>query len=485
MLNSSASRRDFLQRTLGAALSIPGTSTVWDSARNSLSFDGTQAASSQPASRRSDLVRVGVVGVGSRGSHLMRSFGYWPAEMMRKAGYSAPPQKRIPGVEIVAVSDVYLPRTVEARATVRQYGGDCRAYLDWRELVSAENVDAVVIATADLWHSPVAIAAVEAGKAVYVEKCMSQSIEEAKRLRDAVRARETVLQVGHQNRHSNYHKIARKLIEDGVLGEIHLVCMSMARGSTDGSYRSATPADFKEDLVNWECYQPPSKASERDPQKLFSWRCYWDYSTGISGDLLSHEVDALRMLTGVGVPASVCASGGRYVWHDGRETPDLYSVTHEYPEKNLSMVYSATLGSSYDRKTIVMGRDATLVLGLELSVFPDVHSTRYSEQLSVGKFSPNKAFIHFEGPTRDPKLVTSPTLAWAEGKGLTFTEVGGQKFDVTRLAIEEFIANIRENRKPICDVQEGFAVSATCVLGTESYRAGTTKRWDAVREVIV
>jgi len=439
---------------------------------------------------KNETIGIAFIGVGSRGSHLMRSHGFWPDSELKAAGYASPPQERIPGVAVRAVCDVYQRRLDEAVAACAKYGEHPAAHRDFRRVLDDKTVNAVLIATADVWHAPIAIAALQAGKDVYIEKCMTHSFGETKRLREVARASDRIVQVGHQNRHSTYHNLARSLVHDGVLGPVTVMQTAVARNTPSGAYLVDVPADATPERISWDLFVPPAPDGSREnvpfePAQLFTWRRFWRYSTGIAGDLMSHEIDAADQILGLGIPDFVTASGGVYTWRDGRETPDVYSVIHEHRSKGVTFTYNATLASSFERKTTILGRDATLVLGLELAVYPDVASQKYSASLGSGKMSPGQPFIHFEGPTRDPKLTTSPTLAWAEGKGLTFTEFGGKKYDVTRLHLEEFHRCMRERKAPVCGVEEGYRVAVACHMGTRSYREGRPMRWDSAKEEIV
>lgn len=474
-----ASRRAFLRRVLGGSAGVPFSDVFERVVREVLEEEQEPVASRVS---KGDAIRVAVVGLGNRGSHILRSHGYWPREELEKSGYGTAPQPPIRDAAVTMVCDVYEPRVAFTLDVLGKYGVRASGTTDWHEVIESSSVDAVIVATADLWHTPIAVGALQAGKDVYVEKCMSQSIDEAKALRTAVRRSKQVLQVGHQNRHNTYQKIAARLVKDGVLGHVGVLQASLGRNNPAGAYAAPLPSGVRESDVRWDRYLPPERSKEKDLDKLFNWRRYWGFSTGIAGDLLSHDVDMANRVLELTIPDAVVASGGIYGWKDGRETPDTYSVVHEYTGASVQFLYNATLANSFERKTVLLGSDATLVMGFELHVYPDHGSSRYADELKSGKMNPYHPFISFEGPAASTKLVTSPTAAWADGKGLTFTDVEGQRKDVTRLALEEFYENVRTRRKPVCGVDEGFAVSVACDLGTRSYREGRRVRWDPVKE---
>jgi predicted dehydrogenase len=471
------SRRTFLDRSFTvSAAGLLGASLL----PRALAQDAP-AASSSP----NDTIGLAFIGLGNRGSYLMRSHGYWSPEALAEAGYKQPPHAPLPGISLRALCDVYQGRLDDARAAAEPYGEKPAMHRDWRRVIDDPTVDAVYIATADLWHAPIAIAAIEAGKDVYVEKCMTQTIEEAKRLRDLVRASGRILQAGHQNRHSSYHEIAQRLIADGVIGKVSVIQMTLGRNTREGAYIQDVPSDASPDTISWDLFLPPGVEQPFDPERLFSWRKYFEFSTGIAGDLLSHEVDAANMVLGLDIPERVTASGGIYAWKDGRDTPDVYSVIHEFPARGLTFTYNATLANNFDRKATLCGSDGTMILGLELQVFADPKSARYERQFREQTMRKDQPFIEFKGPVRAPELVTSPTLSWADGKGLTFTTVNDKVVNVTRLAVEEFVANLRERKRPRCSIEEGFNSAVTCHLGTKSYLENRPIRWDRVKEEAV
>ena len=462
----------------------------------------SQDSQSKPAAPRSgnDAIGVGIIGLGGRGSHLLRSHGFWPEEEMKKVGLTTPPQEPLPNVKIRVLCDVYRRRALSAIETMTKYGKPARGTREWRSVIDDPEVDAVFIATPDVWHGPIALAAIMAGKHVYVEKCMTNNIAEAKALRSLVRSSKCVLQVGHQNRHSSYHQIARRLVKTGVLGDVSVVQTALGRNSPDGAYAGMIPPDLAgsfaaggirnvlPNIVDWDQFYPagfPRPTGDPNPDWLVNWRKYWAFGTGIAGDLLSHETDIINMIFDLGVPDSVTASGGIYCWKDGREIPDTYSVVHEYKDKGITFTYNATLANSYERHLTILGKDATCVVGFDLSAYPDFGSKRYASQIASKTMSPQKAFVHFEGPVRDPMLKTSPTLAWADGKGLTFTDLNGKRADVTRIAIEEFYDNIRFGKKPKCSVDDGFEAAVACHMGTLAFRENRVVKWDRVKEEVI
>jgi predicted dehydrogenase len=446
-------RRKFIRLSAASSLALPWADHVARVIRDVCDEEQDSRPKQEPAPPE---VRVAFIGIGGRGSFILRSHGYWRDEELREAGYAHPPHSQLPSIKVAAICDVYQPRVDEMLRTLAKYDVKATGTQDWHKIIDDKNIDAVFITTPDLWHGPIALAAMEAGKDVYVEKCMTNNLEEAKQLREVVHKTGKVLQVGHQNRHNTYQRIAARLYKEGVLGNVHLVETGVGRNNKEGAYATTPPPRITSAQLAWDLFSPKNLGFAFDADRAFNWRKYWAYSTGIAGDLMSHDIDAVNRILELSIPDTVTALGGIYAWKDGRETPDHYSVLHDYKDRGIVFHYSASLANSYERKTTIMGSDANLLLGFELKIYPDHGSTRYAEELKSGKFNPYEPFIAYAGPPASAQLATAPTLAWADGKGLTFTDLGGQRADVTRLAIEEFYMGVRGRRKPQCGVEEGF-----------------------------
>jgi hypothetical protein len=144
--------------------------------------------------------------------------------------------------------------------------------------------------------------------------------------------------------------------------------------------------------IDWDTFQKPApnkiKFGEEALKRFFRWRCWYDYGTGLSGDLLSHDFDAINQIMGLGIPKYASSSGGIYFYKDGRDVPDVWNATFEYPEKDLTVLYSATLSSNDPRGNRIMGHDATMQMGGQSGggsvhgfiVKADRESTRYKER---------------------------------------------------------------------------------------------------------
>jgi predicted dehydrogenase len=191
-----------------------------------------------------DRIQVGIIGVGGRGTYVSRQF----ANVGKQDG----------SCQIVAVCDVYQKRLSQAKTA-----HDCQGYLDYREVLNLPYIDAVIVATPDHWHAPVAIAAMRKGKDVYCEKPMCHTIDEAKQMAATVRETKRVMQVGSQTTSADQWHKAKKYIADGAIGKMLMSQGSYHRNSVEGEWNqdnayhidpAAGPTGKGEDFIDWKMW---------------------------------------------------------------------------------------------------------------------------------------------------------------------------------------------------------------------------------------
>ncbi len=288
----------------------------------SLASAGAAAAAlgSQRVAGANDRLSVGAVGVGGRGSGLMKQV----SQLAKKHQ-----------VEITAVCDVWRPnRERAAKAVGGWFGKEPRQFSRFQELVALEDIDAVLIATPDYAHTPVMIAALEADKDVYVEKPMSMEIALANKALDLARARKRVVQVGTQRRSEGRWHAAHQALKGGVLGNITLI--DSANFFAPHARWARSYASCKQEDVDWDAFLFNRPKRPFDPKLLRRWHFYKDFTNGISGLWMAHLVDAMHMIMGATYPRSAVAHGGTYQWRDGREHSDLFRAIFDYPPSPLS-----------------------------------------------------------------------------------------------------------------------------------------------------
>jgi predicted dehydrogenase len=308
-MSTGKSRREFLQVVAGAATAAP---TVLRAQR------ATASRSVAP----NDRIRLGIIGVGIRAQQDLGS------------------ALRAPGVELTAAADVYDGRLTLAK---ERWGSQLFTTRDYRELLARTDVDAVIIAAPDHWHMQMAVDAMQAGKDVYVEKPMVQALEEGPRIIDAAGRTGRILQVGSQHVSSIVYDKARELFRAGTIGEINLVEAWINRNSSTGAWQYSIPPDASQQTVDWDRFLGRAPKRPFDPVRLFRWRNYQDYGTGIPGDLFVHLFTGIHFVLDAIGPTRAIASGGLRHWNDGRDVPDVMLALYDYPKTPTHPAFTLSL----------------------------------------------------------------------------------------------------------------------------------------------
>ncbi|MEZ4852516.1 MAG: Gfo/Idh/MocA family oxidoreductase, partial [Bacteroidia bacterium] len=398
-----------------------------------------------------EAIRIGIIGFGIRGEQLMRAAGFATAEWKKSMAESAEKnsndtrladflaQENL-NIRITGVCDIFDVKAQEAIDAGTVDGNVPKRYLTYQEMMASPDIDAVIIATPDHWHAPISIAALNAGKHVYVEKCMTHKLAETYELYDAVKRSGKVLQVGHQHRQTQSFLTAQDIIQKNVLGHISLIQANTNRNSDNGAWQYDIHEKASPSTIDWQQFLGNAPQIPFNKEHFFRWRKWWAYGTGLTGDLLTHDYDRINCLLRMGIPNSVTASGGIYTHRDGREVPDVLQVIMEYPdfvmgtsqesgkEKGMSFVYSATLGNQYGgRETLLMGHDGTMELGNALTVYADPRSTRYQEMIKNKTVDPGTPLYAYDPRAKGVDGITSATAAYFANKGLLYTYRDGKR----------------------------------------------------------
>jgi len=447
-LNKKITRREFIEKGAFGTAGMALASTLGASALR---------ASSNP----SDIVGVGLIGVGTKGSRHLK-------ELLK-----------IPGVQVRGICDAFTGFMERALNIVNTT--NVKSYTDYRKLLDNKDIDAVIIATPDHLHAKMTCDAAEAGKDVYVEKCMTRTIPEAKAVVKAIKKNKRILQLGHQGRSNPLHWRAKEIVESGILGKINVVRITMYRNSSEPAWRFFgdysnfdMPPNSDPQHIDWQKFLGNAPKRPFNVKRFFHWRCYWDYGTGMAGDLGSHKFDDANLILNLGIPKTSVASGGIYYWKDDREVPDVWHVLYEYPDKDVSVVFGTMFSNSYYGETVqLMGKNGTIDIGRHgLRIFLEPYTDRNREILN--KLMKQKR----EEGEKTISSIDIPVYTYPGNSDLYYRSIQTRH-------MQNFIDCVRTRQRTRCNEDDGFEEAVTCIMSVIAYKEKREVRWDPVRQEVV
>jgi len=303
----------------------------------------------QPPARRSanDRVQIALVGAGGMGSGDVHS-------------------SLANGSKLVAVADVYQGRLNRAKEV---WGNDVFVTRDYREVLQRNDVDAVIVGTPDHWHRQVSIDAMNAGKDVYCEKPMVQHVDDGKPVIETAHNTGRIIQIGSQRVSSIVYQKAQDLFRSGAIGELNMVEAWWDRNSAIGAWQYTIPPDATEQNIDWDRFLGRAPKVPFQPIRLFRWRNYQDYGTGVCGDLFVHLFSGMHFVTGAIGPQRVYATGGLRFWKDGRDVPDVmlgyydYAKSDKHPAFNLALRVNFVNGAGETSGFRFVGSEGIMTIG--------------------------------------------------------------------------------------------------------------------------
>ncbi|HZO90562.1 MAG TPA: Gfo/Idh/MocA family oxidoreductase [Chthonomonadaceae bacterium] len=434
--DNQTSRREFLRN---AAVTVSA-----GVAATTLSSMPTTAHAMARIRGANDRLLIGHVGLGGQGMTHVRLLRDNANEGLKN------------NTESIAVCDLYVRRKKGAQNFLGLK--DNQTYDDYRKLVENKDLDAVWVTTSDNWHAPVALAAMEAGKHVYIEKPMCKTLEEAFALHDTAKRTGKIVQVGSQGCSDEKWHVAGRVVKSGRIGKLVMAQGSYCRNSKGGEWnyytidKDAGPTSTGDGYVNWEMFRRGQGPKEWDPDRFFRWRKYWAYGTGIMGDLFPHRLHPLMIAMAQpqdgydGFPIRVASLGGIYVQKinpetgkPDREVPDFTNIIVDFPN-DCSLMLLGTVINEQGWQDMIRG---------------------------------NKATLYFGGSGVEIK----PERVWSDEVEGGTEPVNGPGEDI---AVHErnFIDSIRNNTVPNCNIDLAVRVQTMISLGEMAYRQGKTMHFD-------
>ena len=382
------------------------------------------AASASRVLGANDRVRLGVIGSGGRGTHLMR--------MVKAAG----------GGEIGALCDAWDVRLREGQAQLAKDfpGVEVKQYSDYRRLLEQKDLHAVIVASTDHWHSRMAVDAMHAGKDVYVEKPMTSLPLQGLDVVKAVRQTKRLVQVGVQQRSiSHFIEAKQRFFDSGLIGPVHMV---RTIWNANTGYLTPVPPgmETKPAGLDWDAVLGWLPKRPWNPKMYFNRFAYWEFSTGgQTGGLFVHMVDVVHWYLGLTKPISAVAQGGIYQYDDGRDTPDNINFLLDYPQR-LNVSFEATITDLIPRES------ADIVF--------------FGEKGRLNIFRSGYRFLSKDG-------------------GEPITAKGGPE----QAHMANFLDCVRSRKEPNANALDGHYGAMACHIGNLAYqkkqRIEWRKEWDA------
>jgi predicted dehydrogenase len=364
-----------------------------------------------------DRVRVGMIGVGSRGQELLQQV------------------LQLPKVQLVVIADVYRRRREESK----KIAPAIQTLDDHRRLVEMKDIDGVIVASPLHLHTHHFLDTLAAGKDLYAEKTMTWSIPEAEECLQAARKSDRVVQIGLQHESSGALADTKKWIKDGLTGNVTQVESWMSRNTAHGKgqWVRPVPADCTPQNVNWKAFLNGRSDQPFDPHKFINWRLFWEFSGGNVTENMVHQIAWIMSALDLPLPNAAYMSGGIFSEKDGREVPDTIAVTFDFPNDKVVTWQSTFNNNRYGLGERLLGSDGTIehVMGSNEMV-----ATRSEES------------IHYY-----PEKVNRPN-----GSALS-----GQSSDQNHMA--NWIDCIRTRNKPNAQVDIGYRSAIASHMANLAY----------------
>lgn len=368
-------------------------------------------------------------------------------------------------VEVVSLCDVDSKLLDEAADLMQQRqasGNRPKTYSDYREMLSAKNLDIVLIATPDHWHALPMIAAVRAGADVYVQKPTGRDVLESKAMLDAARENDRVVQVGTQRR-STPHLIEakQKVVDAGLLGDIahsEICCYYHMRARQTREQAPNKPAPPNLDYDAWTGPAPMRPYNELvHPRK---WRAFMEYGNGIVGDMCVHMLDMVRWQLGLGWPTRINSHGGILVDHDSRANiSDTQTATFEFPQLNVVWTHRSW-GSPPDPEYPWAGI---------------LYGTKGTLKLSVNKYE----FIPRGGGQKlKGEAVIELDKYPSDGTDAKNWRLELHVASAIRGHMRDFLTAVDNRSQPVADIEQGHISSASCILANVAVAVGRSLNFD-------
>lgn len=441
-------RRGFLQTAAGAAglmlaskaimLPEPMYAQQWASAANS------------------EVVNFGIIGIGMEGSGLLSN------------------AVTLPGAKCVAACDLWDGRHMLAKEIA---GPNIMTTRRYQELLDNKDIKAVIVAVPDHWHKQIVVDAVAAGKDVYCEKPMSHNVADGAAMVAAARKSKQIVQIGSQRTSSALFAKAKQLYDQGAIGELLSVELSLGRNDPTGAWEYPPPPGLSPENLDWDTWLGSAPKKAFDPITYARWRCWSEYGTGVAGDLMVHLVTGMMFATGINqAPDSAYAAGGIVRWKDGRNMPDLHTAIFEY---GIVPVYvRLTLGTETPEITRLMGPKGLIDIYEHYITYTpqrgiDTAPSYYAQGFPAAMRKAYDTQWHEEHDPAPGKEYVAEAVTYS-----------GPSYDDLKPHLWTFFEAVRSRQPVVQDAVFGHHAAAACHMANASYFQKSTVKWDKATDTI-
>ncbi len=458
--NSSSSRRNFLQQigatSLVAAISPLGSLSAQEKAEERIIRYEKKISSG-------DKIRLGVIGFGVQG-HIDLATAL-----------------KVPGVELAGICDLYTGRLQNAK---EMYGNDLFTTRDYRALLDRSDIDAVIIATHDVWHARMTVDALAKGKHVYIEKPLVYKINQGADVIAAEKKYGKVLQVGSQRVSSIGLAKAKELLAAGEIGKLNMVNAVYDRQSSIGAWEYTIPKDADANSTDWDRFIQVTDKMPYDSKKFFWWRAFKEVGTGVAGDLFVHLLSGTHLITNSVGPETIYSTGQFSHWLDGRNMPDVMSGVMQYPDCPEHPAFQLTLQVNFISGT--GGQQIIRMIGSEgvMEVNGNNITVKHSILPEAPGFGGYDSVFTFSKSMQE-EMQKEYDAKWtpAQRKRKTKDDVvykAPAGYDEHLDHFTNFFDSIRTGKKVVEDATFGFRAAAPTLACNDSYFSKKIVKWDPV-----
>jgi predicted dehydrogenase len=458
--DNSRSRRKFLQQIGASTLAVAASPLSSLAAREKaeeriLHYERKISAN--------DKIRVGVIGYGVQGH------------------FDLGTALKVPGVELAGICDLYTGRLENAR---EKFGNDLYTTRNYKDLLDRKDIDAVIIATTDCWHSRITLDALARGKHVYVEKPMVYKIDQGYDVIRASRKSGKVLQVGSQRVSSIGYAKAKELLAAGEIGKLNMVNAVYDRQSSIGAWEYTIPKDANPTTIDWDKFIQVTQKMPFDAKKFFWWRAFKEVGTGVAGDLFIHLLSGSHFITNSKGPKTIFSTGQFSYWKDGRNLPDVMSGVMQYPDSEEHPAYQLTLQVNFISGT--GGQEIVRLVGSEgvIEINGNNLTVKHSLMPEAPGFGGYDSLFTFS-KSMQQEMQKDYNAKWTADQkkrkvkeDIVFKAPAG--YDEHLDHFTNYFDAVRTGKKVVEDAEFGFRAAAPALSCNESYLTKKIIHWDPV-----